>query len=668
MKENKEEQKHYCKYCGAPAFYSNKKKSYTEYCLSCKGKYIKEKREQTMMEKYGVKNPSNLPSRKEVMKRINEERKRKFASGELVPFFKGKTKETNESLRRASEKISKKKKEKYKSGEIEVWNKGLTKENSEIVKSIGEKVSKRKKGKKPTEKEYEHILEISKNIKGMKHSKERIEKTKKTTMERYGFGSYLSIAYKEGLETIKEKYNGFFPESEEFKKRSEEIFSKMKKTNMEKYGFEYAVQNKEVFEKILKTKKENGTSNSSKEEKDSIDLLLEKRKEVWAQHKTKDYPFFCDVYLPKDDLYIEFNYHWTHNDHPFNEDNPEDIISLKEWIEKSKKSDFYKVAIDVWTFRDPKKISYFKKNSLNYKIFYSKNQFKEFLKELDSDILKFNKDKLRYFYEEKTIIEEFKKFLKKNLSYKTNKKNTNLVLPFVWRIFYQHELKKWENQKIRNKLIQNRISYLHKKEEDLKDNELLSGFSKSGIYKGYSSFSPYIMKSFIRDYNISSIYDPFGGWGQRLLGAWNIRYHYNDYNPFLVPKIKELYDFYSNIEKGNLKTFSCKDASTFIPNEKFGAVLTCPPYYNTEDYNFEGDSKNLVDNYDEWINEWWRGVIKSCKRISPIFAYVVSEKYKNDMNRVIEEEGLQLIEKHLVSSGRKNHLNSSAKEFLYIYK
>lgn len=105
-----------------------------------------------MLEKYGVKNPSELPSRKEVMKRINADRKKKFASGELEPWMKGKTKENDPRVREIAEKISRVKKQKFASGELVPWNKGLTKETNEIVKSIGEKVSKRKRENPLTEK------------------------------------------------------------------------------------------------------------------------------------------------------------------------------------------------------------------------------------------------------------------------------------------------------------------------------------------------------------------------------------------------------------------------------------------------------------------------------------------------------------------------------------
>lgn len=377
-----------------------------------------------MLERYGVSNPSQLPSHKKVMDRVNAKRKEMFASGELVPHFKGQTKETNPTLKRVAEELSKKRKEQYASGELVPWNKGLTKEDSESLMSISRKVSKRKK----------------------------------------------------------------------------------------------------------------------------------------------------------------------------------------------------------------------------------------------------RNETLEYSYDLGKVVVEFGKFLVNNLSYTTNKKNNNLILPFVWEIFYQKELEMWKDESVRKMLIQNRCTYLHKLEKDLTDNELLVGFSRSLIHKGYSSFSPFVMKSFIQEYNISSIYDPCGGWGHRMLGAWDIRYHYNDFNSELVKAIEKMHEFYNEISSSGEKTFSCEDASAYVPEGKFDAVFTCPPYFNTEDYMFEGDSSSVFPEYEDWLNTWWRNVVKRGKQVSDTFAYVISNKYSEDMNRILEEEDFVLDSKKLVSSGRANHMNTSAVEHLYIFR
>ncbi len=261
--------------------------------------------------------------------------------------------------------------------------------------------------------------------------------------------------------------------------------------------------------------------------------------------------------------------------------------------------------------------------------------------------------------------DRFQVLLNTYKGYTSNLKFNDLLMPFIWRIFYKKEIELWNDSNIRTKLIQNRISYLHKSESELTDLDILRGFTISGIHKGFSSFSPMVIKNFIKDYTISSIYDPCGGWGHRLLGAWNVEYWYNDFNSELVDAIRKVFCYYDN---GSAKKyFSCNDASTFIPNRTFDAVFTCPPYYDTEDYDFEGDSKNLVQGYQQWLDIWWRGVVQRGKEVAPIFAYVISEKFAEDMNRIVEEEGFTLIGTHQTSIARKNHLSINAKEFLFVF-
>ena len=73
-------------------------------------------------------------------------------------------------------------------------------------------------------------------------------------------------------------------------------------------------------------------------------------------------------------LFIELNFSWTHGGHPFNKTNSEDLKTLTLWEERSKNSDYYKNAIDVWTRRDLIKFEVAKNNNLNYKVFYNEEE------------------------------------------------------------------------------------------------------------------------------------------------------------------------------------------------------------------------------------------------------------------------------------------------------
>jgi hypothetical protein len=144
-----------CEFCGSPAYFVQSEKAYRTYCLNCKDKYIAKKREETMIEKYGVSNASNLESRKEVMKRVNGIRKEKFASGELQSWTKGKTKESDERIQKMASVMSQTKKEQFASGEIKAWNKGLTKDTDERVAKYSESMREAWKDREPSEAQKE---------------------------------------------------------------------------------------------------------------------------------------------------------------------------------------------------------------------------------------------------------------------------------------------------------------------------------------------------------------------------------------------------------------------------------------------------------------------------------------------------------------------------------
>ena len=71
-------------------------------------------------------------------------------------------------------------------------------------------------------------------------------------------------------------------------------------------------------------------------------------------------------------MFIELNYHWTHGKHPFDENNEDDLKILEKLKQLSKKSDFVKTAVYVWTELDKRKIQTAKSNHLNFKFIYDK--------------------------------------------------------------------------------------------------------------------------------------------------------------------------------------------------------------------------------------------------------------------------------------------------------
>lgn len=94
------------------------------------------------------------------------------------------------------------------------------------------------------------------------------------------------------------------------------------------------------------------------------------------------YPFLCDFYIPKLDLFIELNHFKSHNGHLFDKNNEDDINTLQLLQEKAKTSKFYENMINVWTIKDPLKFETAKKNNLNYIVSYNISEMYNIIEEL----------------------------------------------------------------------------------------------------------------------------------------------------------------------------------------------------------------------------------------------------------------------------------------------
>ena len=90
----------------------------------------------------------------------------------------------------------------------------------------------------------------------------------------------------------------------------------------------------------------------------------------------------CDLYIVDLDLYIELNFHWSHGNKPYIENDIECEDQLKKWKEKSLNSKFYMNAIETWTFRDPLKRKTAKDNNLNWIEFFNMNEFEKWFEDL----------------------------------------------------------------------------------------------------------------------------------------------------------------------------------------------------------------------------------------------------------------------------------------------
>ena len=221
---------------------------------------------------------------------------------------KGLTKKDNPNLKGSSSSFQK--------GHVP-WNKGKTKETDPTLRKISEIVSVKNKGK-PAHNRGVPMKE---------------ESRKKLSESHMGITSWAKGLTKETdcrIKTISDKLMGHPVSSE-------------------------------TIAKGWATKHRNGTCKSSvPEDKMYVELCARYGVCNVLRNYNGDsrYPYPVDFYVITEDLFIELNLFWMHNDHPFDAESSSDVSVLQEWVEKaSNGSAQYKTAIQIWTQKDVLKLN-----------------------------------------------------------------------------------------------------------------------------------------------------------------------------------------------------------------------------------------------------------------------------------------------------------------------
>ena len=266
------------------------------------------------------------------------------------------------------------------------WNKGIP-----VSEETKKKISENRKGKALSKETYE---KIGKKLKGHIVSEETRKKISETQKGRPSpiKGKKFTEEHKRKIsEALKGNKNGLGKICSDEKKKKISKAIKGRKVSQETIEKTLETRRKngtlntyspEAKRKEIETKRKNGTLNSSRVEKIIEKKLKLKYNDLKTQYTSKSYPFHCDFYIPKLNLYIEYQGHWSHGKisnkkilGAFNESNPEHIKVLNKWKEKAKISEYYLNAITVWTEKDPLKRKIAKENNLNYLEFWNLNEF-----------------------------------------------------------------------------------------------------------------------------------------------------------------------------------------------------------------------------------------------------------------------------------------------------
>ena len=329
----------HCKVCGNMCKFLDFNRGYCKHCCrdcTIKDKDVMEKSKQTCLDRYGVENAFQSEEKKQ---KIKETLLKRY--GNNHPMY---CKEIVERLQETN---------------IERYG--------NVCSLHGENVSKLVK--KNNLEKY--------GVENAGGSKESIEKIKQTTLERYG------VEYYTQSKEYKDKYYS-------------EYLPKLEKTCEERFGTknfsssnEYRNRQEDIVKKIYTVKKENNSfGKKTKVEQEFEQYLINNGIDYEYQYMSEQYPFKCDFYIKKYDLYIEIQGTWHHGKHPFNENDVNDIKLLEKWKEESLIKSQYKRAINIWVIKDPMKRKIVKDNKLNWIEVFS-NESNDVIKKYINTISKY---------------------------------------------------------------------------------------------------------------------------------------------------------------------------------------------------------------------------------------------------------------------------------------
>lgn len=487
-----------------------------------------------------------------------------------------------------------------------------------------------------------------------------LAKTRATMQKRYGVNySWESAALRnKAYSTMQKRYGtSCYCQSDDYRENLDSIMDKVRNTNMSRYGAPFYVQSDEykqnvddIQSRIIATKRQNCTLNTS-----TVEKHVKGFDDFESQYNNDSrYPYFCDFYDKDRDLFIEVNASWTHGYHWYDAEN--DANTCKKWKAKSKKSDYYANALEVFTKRDVEKRETARVNSLNYVTLWDSDG-------MDADLwfamgMPLGKDWMHeYSWLPYHYIPEDVDVSKMRLSWRSL---SAVVKDAQRKVFYKRELELWNTNPLRSGkwgtvqafLYANRYKYLNKLPYEFTDRMLLRAFRISGLHMGYTSFNSSLMRQVIDKYNVKSVYDPCAGWGERMMtcGKLGVSYEGCDIN-------SELFEGYEKLAKlidGFKPVFHNNDSANQLVTGDADAIITCPPYKNIEVYSDNG-AENLSD---EEFAAWWSDVAKNCSfSKAKVFAVQTNQACREVFEDALVAQGWEFKEELVFDNNQKSHFH-----------
>lgn len=457
------------------------------------------------------------------------------------------------------------------------------------------------------------------------------EKSKQTCMERYGTISYSGTnEYKDKVhQTSLDKY-----EVDHYLS-SGVVKDKRRRTVEDRYGVDNVFKSEEVKSVIRKSlidlygvtnpsqcpeirKKQIASSRDSRFELRICDMLKQYNIEYERQYvlNSGDEIHAFDFYIPKYKILMDADGVYFH----------------------SYKSDpDGKHVLDCY---DSRRLSIIPEDHIFILIVEGKEEraikeLKDTLQRMDEGIFDYDSELFKWCrevgfpyanYSKDRLWKDFNRLCSyENNVYHHNCRLSTSLIKQYHRSFYDCHVKNcvsvreaWDDDELLKKVITNRLIY----KNDVDPNKILAGFSISKTCPTISLFNPVLAKYLVKTYldEFDAVFDPFSGFSGRLLGtlASGKNYIGQDLNEIAVRESNQIIQFLGAADKAQI---ICKD---ILESEgTYDCLLTCPPYSDKEIYNKESEFKSCEQWIDECLNRF------NCKR----YVFVVDDpgRYSNEV-------------------------------------
>lgn len=296
--------------------------------------------------------------------------------------------------------------------------------------------------------------------------------------------------------------------------------------------------------------------------------------------------------------------------------------------------------------------------------------------------------------EPEDVIKRIKKLIKKDpaeaFDEKNNwLKNTSTTCLDVCRSFNAKEFRDvkvngtasinevFKSKDILRKILKNRLGWFTTTEKlpddsasiqkerpylfDISWQMVIQGAHSSMASANVSNFRPLIAKWLLDRYCKlgKSVLDLSAGWGARYLAALSLKKEYYGIDPMTASNIQKLHELclekledYTSKKTRLVKAGSELESSFKDFPEDIDYCFVCPPYFKLEEYKCEGNSTDLFEEYDSWLERYWKPTVENATKklkYGAKFSLIMVEKWMKhdlakDMTKVILEAGFKEFE------------------------